>query len=194
MFAGSQLPLPTYWMLHQTPLPPPAGHLSTPPTTCISHAVLWTLGIEEQSRDSTLSTAAASHQAKLKTLVNLVFLATLSSHAADASSDAATTAVEGGLEAWQDPTLRSAATVLMHRLCSTNYLTIKERIESVVGRNEGEGWQWTLTEAKRLVEHFAATSFGDEFFGAAVAAAVLRSTTPLEHQVSVWLLSPRLVQ
>jgi hypothetical protein len=157
-------------MLHELPLPPAAAD---DPGLAAGCALLWALGLEEQRVPSVRARPAG---AKLKSITQLLF---------DPLMAPARTAGGGGeeeAEVWREALPRWAFAALSDMYCS-----------EAGGGAGGAGpapppppaaAAWRALEAKRLASQFAAASYGDPLFGAAVAA-LLRRDVALDTQLEV---------
>ena len=195
--AGSRLPLPADWMLQELPLPPAEAHVAASPGTAAEGALLLALGWEEQRLASLGAVpgqdAAAVAEHKLRSAVLLLF-------GEQHEQQAAAGVVPGGaLETigeedgqadwalWQRPLARWLLAALMQRYSAAAAQAAAAGGDAAEAAHPssddaGSGLRsWQQQEARQLAEHFAAASYGDGLFGAAVAL-LLRCSVRLDVQ------------
>lgn len=172
-------------MLQELPLPPPEAGIAADVATAAAAALLLALGWEQQLqqqasglRATTGPAAAALAEHKLRAAVLLLFGEQLP--AVGVVPGAALVAgQETGQQAWEQPVARWCLAALMQhytRCTTTSSASLSQQSDTSGLR----GWQ--QQESLQLAQQFAATSFGDRLFGAAVAL-LLRQAVPLDTQV-----------
>ncbi|KAL4859817.1 Transcriptional elongation regulator MINIYO [Chlorella vulgaris] len=186
---GSRLPLPADWMLGELPLPPPEAGVVAEPGFAAACALLLALGLEEQQLGSLsaagLASEAALVQSKLRRAVMLVY-----GDREQAAAAPAAAAQREQDEVWDQPLARWCLAALMQRYCSADTTAASglaagsggSADASTGGGTQAGGWQ--QQEARQLAQHFAAASYGDRLFGAAVAL-LLRCCVPVDTQLEV---------
>ncbi|PRW59348.1 RNA polymerase II-associated [Chlorella sorokiniana] len=197
---GSRLPLPADWMLHGLPLPPVEAHLAASPGGAGEGALLLALGWEQQQLGSmgpwAPGDAAALAEHKLRSTVLLLF-------GEQHEQGATQGVVPGALEAigeeeeeeddralWERPLACWVAAALMDRYCAAAGAAADGCAAGITAGTSssdeaGSGLRgWQQQEARQLAQHFAAASYGDALFGAAVAL-LLRRTVRLDVQLEV---------
>ncbi|KAL4425916.1 hypothetical protein ABPG75_009932 [Micractinium tetrahymenae] len=196
---GSRMPLPLDWALAEAPLPPAEAGIAADPGTAAGGVLALTLGWAARGLASLAggpanlagsATAAAAVEAtgaaerKLRSAVLLLF---------GEHQEAATGVVPGAAPsaghgeeppAWRDPAARWCLAALMDRYASSSAVAAEPPSASSGTDGDGSSCGWQQQEARQLAEQFAAASYGDWLFGAAVAL-LLRPVVPLDTQLEV---------
>lgn len=186
--AGSRLPLPADWMLEEAPVPPPEAGIAAEPAVAAGFALLLALGWEQQQLSSLAARPwpAGAAESRLRLAVLLVF-GDWAQAAAGGGFVPGAAVGQGEELAWEQPLARWCLAALMQRYCPAADAAVSSSTPSgaaaggaAVGGAGERGWQ--QQEARQLAQHFAAASYGDRLFGAAVAT-LLRRTVPLDVAV-----------
>jgi hypothetical protein len=189
--AGSRLPLQEGWLLQELPLPPPEAGITSDAATAAASALLVALGWEQQRQQqaSGLGTAAgpaAEALAKHKLRAAVLLLFGEQQAAAGIVPGAAQAAGQGAeQQAWEQPLARWCLAALMQHYTSCTASSVPSSASAITPsqRTDFSGLRgWQQQESLQLAQQFAATSFGDRLFGAAVAL-LLRQAVPLDTQV-----------
>lgn len=207
-YTGSRLPLPADWMLQELPLPPAEAHLAASPGSAGEGALLLALGWEQQQLGSMGAaapgdtTAMAEH--KLRSTVLLLFGEQHEQRAQQGVVPGALETIgeeeeeEDDRALWERARARWLAAALMERYCAAAAApaaaasaapaavdgSAASTAAAISGDDAGSGLRgWQQQEARQLAQHFAAASYGDALFGAAVAL-LLRRTVRLDVQAS----------
>ena len=123
---------------------------------------------------SSLLTAATMH--KLRTAVLLLFGD--QQGRSGVVPDVASAGSPEEQQVWQQPLARWCLAALLNHYC-----TCAAGVTISGGAPSSSGTEWQQQEARQLAQQFAASSYGDRLFGAAVAL-LLQRAVPLTVQVS----------
>lgn len=166
--AGSCLPLPACWVLGEVPLPPAEAGVAAGPAHAAACALLLALGWEAQQLGGL---AAPGGSGDAESRLRLAVLLLFGERERAPAGAGMVPRGRGGAQreeeeaAWQQPLARWCLADLLHRYCS-----------QPGGAQAGAAAAaWSEQEARQLAQHFAAVSYGDRLFGAAVAALLRRS-------------------
>jgi hypothetical protein len=179
-------------MLSELPVPPAEASCTTDAATAAGCALLLALGWEEQQPGGA---GAHGREVFLHAAVALVFGDQDQSHEA-AGVVRGTSGAEAEEEAWQRPMVRWCLAALLQRYCAAAgpEANISSDQSAAARSDAPSAVVWRQPEARQLAQAFAASSYGDMLFGAAVAL-LLRSSVPLDAQVGgqaprgcAWLL------
>lgn len=182
--AGSRMPLPLDWALAELPLPPAEAGVAADPATAAGGALALMLGWEEQRlaglasnpADSAASAAvAAAAEQKLRSAVLLLFGEQQEASLSVVPRAAKVAGQEAESPVWRDPLSRWCLAVLMGQYASA---AAPAEVESPAGGSQAGSSAWQQQEARQLAERFAAASYGDWLFGAAVALLLRQAVAP----------------
>jgi hypothetical protein len=155
-------------VLGEVPLPPAEAGVAAGPAHAAACALLLALGWEAQQLGGL---AAPGGSGDAESRLRLAVLLLLGERERAAAEAGMVPQGRGGAEreeeeaAWQQPLARWCLADLLHRYCSVP-----------AGAQAGAAAAaWSEQEARQLAQHFAAISYGDHLFGAAVAALLRRS-------------------
>jgi len=190
---GSTLPLHRRWPLQHSPTPPPGSNVSAPASLATAYALLWSFGMNLSSSLETENLAAGrkeemsenkaadtfKEEEDIKAAVMLVFdreeLELREEQHLEQQEDFES-------EVWREPMVRwILAAILNHTvpLLTSTCTSISTSISSTTSFS----FKFTIPEAKRLVDGFSSSSFGDRLFGVALALLFHGAFSPLEVQL-----------
>lgn len=191
-------------MLQELPLPPAEAHLAASPGSAGEGALLLALGWEQQQLGSMGAAApgdaATMAEHKLRSAVLLLFGEQHEQHAQQGVVPGALDTIgeeeeeEDDRALWERARARWLAAALMEHYCTAATApavspaavngSSADATAATSRANASSGLRgWQQQEARQLAQHFAAASYGDALFGAAVAL-LLRRTVRLDVQAS----------
>ncbi|KAH7617514.1 hypothetical protein NADE_007292 [Nannochloris sp. 'desiccata'] len=200
---GSTLPLHRLWPLQHSPTPPPGSNVSAPASLATAYALLWSFrmtlffsepekenlaagGTEETSENKVASASSDSAgeilKENIKAAVMLVFDREEQGVEFEEQSQRQGEQEDFEIEVWREPLVRwFFAAHVKHTLplLLTNTTTTSTSLSST----PSPSIKFTIPEAKRLVDGFSSSSFGDALFGIAVALLFHSAFSPVEVQL-----------
>jgi hypothetical protein len=163
------------WPLQSSPLPPPGSNVTAPASLATAYALLWSFGVERMLQktdaENHKETENRSVSEDIKAALLLVFDRSEVEEEEEEEAES--------LEVWREPLVRwTFAAFLQHKIPLLS--TFSDTNNSA---NSSNYIKFTIPEAKRLVDGFSSSSFGDVLYGAAVALLFHKALSPLAVQL-----------
>lgn len=182
-------------MVAELPLPPAEAGVAAGPGHAADGALALALGCEQRELGAMAAAAAEAQPAlaehKLRSALLLLFGEQPAPAGVVPGGPLGAIAEDEEEAVWQEPVARGCLAALMQRYTTTAAASAGAEAGSA-GGGTGPGSDpsssglrgWQQQEARQLAQRFAAASYGDRLWGAAVAS-LLRQTVTLDVQVRV---------